>query len=107
MLLFKQKFLEAIRSGEKCQTIRLWKHRRMRVGQRSFIPGIASIKINLNHWDFPNLSNVDIPNVTAGLKELDYKAKFGVVVDCESEDEQKKVFEFITGGGYKARIVSI
>lgn len=45
MLLFKKKFLEAIRRGEKTQTIRLWKHRKYRPGQRSFIPGIGSITI--------------------------------------------------------------
>lgn len=45
MLLFKKKFLEAIRSGRKTQTIRLWKHRRMRSGQRSYIPGAGYIQI--------------------------------------------------------------
>jgi hypothetical protein len=45
MLLFKKKFLAAIRAGEKTQTIRLWKHRRMRAGQRSYIPGIGYIRI--------------------------------------------------------------
>ena len=45
MLLFKKKFLAAIRSGEKTQTIRLWKHRRMRAGQRSYIPGAGYIRI--------------------------------------------------------------
>src|SRR4051812_18412180 len=47
MLLFKKKFLPAIRSGEKTQTIRLWKFRHMRAGQRSYIPGIGYIRINL------------------------------------------------------------
>ena len=45
MLLFKRKFLDAIRSGEKTQTIRLWRHRMMRVGQRSYIPGVGHIRI--------------------------------------------------------------
>jgi hypothetical protein len=45
MLLFKKRFLPAIRSGQKTQTIRLWKHRRMRAGQRSFIPGAGHIRI--------------------------------------------------------------
>ena len=45
MLLFKKKFLPAIRSGQKTQTIRLWKYRRMRAGQRSYIPGIGHIRI--------------------------------------------------------------
>jgi hypothetical protein len=47
MLLFKKKFLEAIRSGEKTQTIRLWKFRHMRTGQRSYIPGVGPIHVTL------------------------------------------------------------
>lgn len=46
MLLFKKKFLAAIRSGEKTQTIRLWPWRRMRTGQRSYIPGVGYIQID-------------------------------------------------------------
>lgn len=45
MLLFKKKFLEAIRSGSKTQTIRLWPRRQMRTGQRSYIPGVGYIRI--------------------------------------------------------------
>jgi hypothetical protein len=47
MLLFKKKFLPAIRCGEKTQTIRLWKFRHMRAGQRSYIPGVGHIRITL------------------------------------------------------------
>jgi hypothetical protein len=46
MLLIKKKFLPAIRRGEKTQTIRLWKHRRMRAGQRSYIPGVGPVRIH-------------------------------------------------------------
>ena len=46
MLLFKKKFLPAIRAGEKTQTVRLWKHRRMRAGQRSYIPGAGYIHVD-------------------------------------------------------------
>ncbi|NOY43631.1 MAG: ASCH domain-containing protein [Planctomycetes bacterium] len=46
MLLFKKKFLPAIRRGEKTQTIRLWRWRMMRSGQRSYIPGIGYIRID-------------------------------------------------------------
>jgi len=45
MLLFKKKFLPAIRRGEKTQTIRLWPYARMRAGQRSYIPGAGYIRI--------------------------------------------------------------
>jgi hypothetical protein len=46
MLLFKKKFLDAIRRGEKTQTVRLWKHRKMRPGQRSYIPGAGYIRVH-------------------------------------------------------------
>lgn len=46
MLLFKKKFLPAIRSGEKTQTVRLWPYRRMRVGQQSYIPGAGYIAVD-------------------------------------------------------------
>ena len=55
MLFFKKKFLDAIRCGKKTQTIRLWKHRRLKAGQRSYIPGAGYIRIEsvelvaLNH----------------------------------------------------------
>jgi uncharacterized protein YqfB (UPF0267 family) len=45
MLLFKKKFLPAIRAGVKTQTIRLWNVLRYRAGQRSYIPGAGYIRI--------------------------------------------------------------
>jgi hypothetical protein len=45
VLLFKKKFLPAIRSGEKTQTIRLWNFCRMKAPQRSYIPGAGYIRI--------------------------------------------------------------
>lgn len=45
MLLFKKKFIELIRRGEKTQTVRIWPYRKYRVGQRSYIPGIGYIQI--------------------------------------------------------------
>jgi hypothetical protein len=46
MLLFKKKFLDGIRDGRKTQTVRLWKHRKMKPGQRSYIPGAGYILID-------------------------------------------------------------
>lgn len=45
MLLFKKKFLELIRSGEKTQTVRLWKTCRFRAGGRGYIPGVGYIRV--------------------------------------------------------------
>ncbi len=60
MLLFKKKFLTAIRSGAKTQTIRLWKWRRMRSGQRSYIPGVGPIRItSVEPVDVSSLTDAD------------------------------------------------
>jgi hypothetical protein len=60
MLLFKKKFLEAIRSGEKTQTVRLWKYRRMRPGQRSYIPGAGYIRVHaVDEVELDNLTDED------------------------------------------------
>ena len=60
MLLFKKKFLPAIRSGQKTQTIRLWKYRRMRAGQRSYIPGVGHIRLTaVEEVDLAHLTDAD------------------------------------------------
>jgi hypothetical protein len=60
MLLFKKKFLPAIRSGEKTQTIRLWSVCRMRAGQRSYIPGAGYIRvISVDPVEIASLSDAD------------------------------------------------
>jgi hypothetical protein len=60
MLLFKKKFLDDIRSGRKTQTIRLWKHRHMRSGQRSYIPGVGPILVNsIEQVDIDALTDAD------------------------------------------------
>ena len=60
MLLFKKKFLDDIRRGAKTQTIRLWKHRRMRAGQRIYIPGVGPIRITaIDCVDIDTLTDAD------------------------------------------------
>lgn len=60
MLLFKKKFLAAIRAGEKTQTIRLWKYRRMKVGQRSYIPGVGYIRVTaVDEVELAELTDAD------------------------------------------------
>ena len=60
MLLFKKKFLPAIRSGEKTQTIRLWPFCRMKAGQRSYIPGAGYIRVlGVDQIALSALSDVD------------------------------------------------
>ena len=60
MLLFKKKFLPAIRAGQKTQTIRLWKYCRMRAGQRSYIPGVGYIRISaVDEVELAQLTDAD------------------------------------------------
>jgi hypothetical protein len=60
VLLFKKKFLDAIRAGEKTQTIRLWKWRKMKPGQRSYIPGAGYIHIEaVDEVALPELTDAD------------------------------------------------
>jgi hypothetical protein len=81
MLLFKKKFLPAIRSGDKTQTIRLWKHRQMRSGQRSYIPGIGHIQINsVEPVDIDALTDADaIPDgfPTAAALQTELRTIYG------------------------------
>src|SRR5258707_5696577 len=72
MLLFKKMFLDAIRGGTKTQTIRLWKHRRMRSGQRSYIPGVGPIQITtVERVDLDGLTDADaVPDGFATARAL-------------------------------------
>lgn len=76
MLLFKRKFLDDIRCGAKTQTIRLWKHRMMRSGQRSYIPGVGPIQVTaVEQVDIDALTDADaipdgFPTAAALKKEL-------------------------------------
>jgi hypothetical protein len=76
MLLFKKKFLDDIRSGAKTQTIRLWKRRMMKAGQRSYIPGIGPIRVTtVEQVEVADLTDADaipdgFPNAVALQTEL-------------------------------------
>jgi hypothetical protein len=60
VLLFKKQFLDLIRRGEKSQTIRIWPHRKLRVGQRSYIPGVGYIAIEaVDAVDLDSLTETD------------------------------------------------
>jgi hypothetical protein len=103
MLLFKKKFLPAIRSGEKTQTIRLWKFRHMRTGQRSYIPGVGYIRITMVETvEIDSLTDADaipdgFPNAAALQQELrtiygDKLAKghkaFRITFECAKEESK-------------------
>ncbi len=72
MLLFKKKFLDAVLNGTKTQTVRLWKHRLMRSGQRSYTPGIGPIRIlQVEAVEIDQLSDADaLPDGFPDAKSL-------------------------------------
>jgi hypothetical protein len=77
MLLFKKKFLPAIKSGEKTQTIRLWKFRHMRAGQRSYIPGVGPIQVTaVETVDLDSLTDADaVPDGFSSAADLVHELK--------------------------------
>jgi hypothetical protein len=81
MLLFKKKFLDAIRGGTKTQTIRLWKHRRMGAGQRSDIRGVGPIRIrDVEQVDVDGLTDADaVPDgfATARAIQSELRSVYG------------------------------
>ena len=63
MILLKKKFLDLVRSGVKQQTVRVWPRRRLRPGQREFIPGLGRIRITA----FQRVSPEDLTDEDARL----------------------------------------
>ena len=94
MLLFKKKFLDAIRRGEKTQTIRLWKYRRMRSGQRSYIPGVGYIRID-------TIDQVSLDSLTGDDARRD-----GFTSAAHLRTELDRLYSELPSDGYQAyRIV--
>ena len=90
MLLFKKKFIEPIRRGEKTQTVRLWKYKRMKSGQRSYIPGIGYIRITA-------VDQVEIDDLTDEDAQLD-----GFPTAKALRTELKNIYAEKLAGGYQA-----
>lgn len=91
MLLFKKKFLEAIRSGRKTQTIRLWPRAQFRSGQRSFIPGAGYVWIeSIEQVELDELTDEDaVPDGFATADEL--RAEIAAIYSNPS-DRSKRAF---------------
>jgi hypothetical protein len=67
---------------------------------------LATIELNLDDWKLDCLLDVEPPEIP-DVKGIDFKPKFGVVVDCANDEEQKTVFELVKNAGYSPRLVSI
>ena len=72
---------------------------------------LCAIDFDLSSWTFDIAADFDfdVPAVpdTPEIKGMEYKEKFGVVIDCTDEQSQKNAYEYVTAGGFSARIVSI
>jgi len=91
MLLFKKKFLDQIRSGEKTQTIRLWHCRRMKSGQRSYVPGVGYIAIeSVEPVELSRLTDADA--VLDGFPTADLLRK--EIRTLYTPEERKKLTPF-------------
>jgi hypothetical protein len=90
VLLFKKKFLPAIRTGEKTQTIRLWNVCRMKTGQRSYIPGAGYIRVlSVEAVEIDSLNDADAgPDGFASANEL--------------RDELSRLYAEQLSAGYRA-----
>ena len=91
MLLFKKKFLDQIRNGEKTQTIRLWEYRRMKPGQRSYIPGIGYIAVTcVEPVELAQLTDADA--LLDGFPSADMLR--AEIRDLYAADTRKELFPF-------------
>jgi len=63
MILLKKKFLDLVRCGVKRQTVRVWPKRRLRAGQKEYIPGLGAIRITA----FEPVSPADLTEEDARL----------------------------------------
>lgn len=76
MLLFKKRYLPAIRAGTKTQTVRLWKHSMMKAGQRSYVPGAGYIRVlavdpvDLEELDQADAAADGFPSAAALRREI-------------------------------------
>jgi len=69
----------------------------------------SAVDFDMSHWTFDvaALEKMETSAVAIDVQGIGYKEKFGIVIDCQDEPEQQKVYEYVTAGGYSARIVSI
>jgi len=60
LLLFKKKFLEPIRRGQKRMTLRRWDRPRVTAGRRAFCPGLGYLQIQtIEPVDWADLNEAD------------------------------------------------
>jgi ParB-like chromosome segregation protein Spo0J len=54
-----------------------------------------------------DLTAPDDPDVGATDNGFEYQERYGVIVECDSEDHQVKVFKELSGAGHQCRVVSV
>lgn len=68
------------------------------------LPDISE-KVRLSEIEIPQISLNDGEN-PLDTNEISYKPQFGVIIICENEEEQQKVFEKLQIEGYNLRVVT-
>ena len=68
------------------------------------MPDVSS-HLLLNEIDLINATRTE-ENLEIDMSELAYKPQFGVIIICESDEEQKTVFEKLQAEGYNLRVVT-
>lgn len=62
--------------------------------------------LSFGEFDFDfNLPNFD--NDEKFIKEVEYKEKISVVIDCENDEEAERIFDELTKEGYECRISTL
>jgi hypothetical protein len=90
MLYFQRRFFDAIRSGAKTQTVRLWKFQRVKPEQSCHVPGLGRVRIE-------SVEEIDLAALTADDARLD-----GFESLAELRQEIARLYPDGLDGGRKA-----
>ena len=65
--------------------------------------------IDTDEWDaeLDKVSDDGEEQQGAGESGFNYETQYGVIVMCESEEEQERVYNKLTGEGYSCKVVSV
>ena len=69
----------------------------------------SAVDFDMSHWTFDvaALKEMETSAVPIDIPGIDYKEKFGVVIDCDDEPMQRAVFDLVRNAGYTPRLVQI
>jgi ParB-like chromosome segregation protein Spo0J len=71
------------------------------------LQALSDCDFDIDLTGFDDSYFLDNENKNDSQKEVNYKEVLEVVVECETEDDQERVYERMTKAGYECRILSI